>query len=392
MEKIIYVDNAATTPITKNVYNAMLPYLQNIYGNPSSVHRAGRIAKEAIENARTVVARAIGARLSSEIVFTGSGSEANNLALKGILASKKKYGNHIITSKIEHHATLHTAEYLEKCGFKVTYLSVDEFGTVSLDELKKSITKDTALVSIMSANNEVGTIQPIKEIGEICKANNVLFHTDAVQAIGHIHMDVQSMNIDLLSLSGHKIGAPKGIGALYVRKGVILEPTNHGGGQEKSLRSGTENVAGIVALARAIEDATIHLDENMAYVQGLRDRFIEGALKIPYVTLTGHKTNRLPGTASIVIKAIEGEGLLLKLDMAGICASTGSACASGSLDPSHVLLALGLSHETAHGSLRVSFGKQNTAEQVDYIIENLERIISELRAISPLWSKEDSTR
>lgn len=386
MEKIIYVDNAATTPITKNVYNAMLPYLQNIYGNPSSLHRAGRIAKDAVEDARKQVATAIGAKLSSEIIFTGSGSEANNLALKGILASKKKYGNHIITSKIEHHATLHTAEYLEKCGFKVTYLSVDEFGTVSLDELKKSITKDTALVSIMSANNEVGTIQPIKEIGEICKANNVLFHTDAVQAIGHIHMDVQAMNIDLLSLSGHKIGAPKGIGALYCKKGVLVEPTNHGGGQEKSRRSGTENVASIVALGRAIEDATMHLDENMNYVKSLRDKFIEDALKIPQVSLTGHKTNRLPGTASIVIKAIEGEGLLLKLDMSGICASTGSACASGSLDPSHVLLALGLSHETAHGSLRVSFGKQNTMTEVDYIIENLKRIISELRAISPLWN------
>lgn len=392
MEKIIYVDNAATTPITKNVYNAMLPYLQNIYGNPSSLHRAGRIAKDAIETARTQVAKAIGARLSSEIIFTGSGSEANNLALKGILASKKKYGNHIITSKIEHHATLHTAEYLEKCGFKVTYLSVDEFGTISLDELKKSITKDTALVSIMSANNEIGTIQPIKEIGAICKENNVLFHTDAVQAIGHIHMNVEDMNIDLLSISGHKIGGSKGVGALYCKKGVLIEATNHGGGQEKSRRSGTENVAGIVGFGRAIEDATLHLDENMEYVKRLRDKFIEEALKIPYVTLTGHKTNRLPGTVSIVIQAIEGEGLLLKLDICGICASTGSACASGSLDPSHVLLALGLSHETAHGSLRVSFGTQNTMNEVDYIIENLKRIISELRAISPLWIETNSTK
>ncbi|MFI3116205.1 MAG: cysteine desulfurase NifS [Clostridia bacterium] len=384
MKQLIYADNAATTAISKNVLDGMMPYLTSEYGNPSSLYAFGRQTKQVLEEARQKVANSIGCRVD-EIIFTAGGSEADNLALKGFMLGKTRRGSHIITTKIEHHAILEVCAFLEMCDFEVTYLDVDGKGMISLDALKNAIRPDTALVSIMAANNEVGTIQPIKEIGELCRENGIIFHTDAVQAVGHVKIDVVDMKIDMLSLSGHKLHAPKGVGALYCRKGLNLMPTLHGGGQEKSIRGGTENVASIVGLGIAIDDAITNFEKNNAHAQKLRDRLIEKVLQIPYTHLTGHAEDRLSGIASFVFEAVEGEGLLLMLDMHGICCSTGSACASGSLDPSHVLMAMGLPHEIAHGSLRVSLNETNTEEEVDLIAEKISEVIDRLRQMSPVW-------
>ncbi len=388
MNRFVYADNAATTPMSESVFEAMKPYLTEHYGNPSSLYRIGREARRAMTEARMKVARALNAKDPSEIVFTGGGSQADNLAIRGYVKGRSARGKkHIITSKIEHHAVLYTCEALEKEGYPVTYLDVDAQGHVDLEQLKSVITDQTALVTIMAANNEIGTIQDLKAISEIAHAHGAVFHTDAVQAIGHMHIDVQEMGIDMLSLSAHKFRGPKGIGALYVRRGIALEPLVYGGGQERGLASGTENVAGMVGLGQAIEDATgAHLDEKMGYVKKLTDRLVKGIMDtIPYTHYTGDPVNRLPGTASFVFEAIEGEGLILRLDHAGICGSTGSACSTGSLDPSHVLMAIGLPHEIAHGSLRLTLGEQNTEEDVDYLIENVAKVVEGLRAMSPVW-------
>ena len=388
MNRFVYADNAATTPMSESVFEAMKPYLTEHYGNPSSLYRIGREARRAMTEARMQVARALNAKDPSEIVFTGGGSQADNLAIRGYVKGRSARGKkHIITSKIEHHAVLYTCEALEKEGYPVTYLDVDAQGHVDLEQLKSVITDQTVLVTIMAANNEIGTIQDLKAISEIAHAHGAVFHTDAVQAIGHMHIDVQEMGIDMLSLSAHKFRGPKGIGALYVRKGIALEPLVYGGGQERGLASGTENVAGMVGLGQAIEDATgAHLDEKMGYVKKLTDRLVKGIMDtIPYTHYTGDPVNRLPGTASFVFEAIEGEGLILRLDNAGICGSTGSACSTGSLDPSHVLMAIGLPHEIAHGSLRLTLGEQNTEEDVDYLIENVAKVVEGLRAMSPVW-------
>jgi len=379
MKRFVYADNAATTPVSQTVLNAMLPYYTEKYGNPSSLYAVGREAKKALEEARENVANHLGA-LPNEIFFTSGGSEADNWAIKGVAHELAKKGKkHIITSKFEHHAVLHTTEALEKEGFEVTYLEVYENGIVKPEDVEKAIREDTALVTIMYANNEIGTIQPISEIGAICKKHGVLFHTDAVQAVGNVKINVKEENIDLLSLSGHKLHAPKGVGALYVRRGIRLPNLISGGAQERGKRAGTENVAGIVAYA--------NLDERNARLIRMRDRLIEGASKIERSRLNGDAVKRLPGNFNMCFEGIEGESLLLKLDFAGICASSGSACTSGSLDPSHVLLAIGLPHEIAHGSLRISFSDQNTEEDVDYILEVLPGIVSYLRDISPLWDE-----
>ena len=388
MNRFVYADNAATTPMSESVFEAMKPYLTEHYGNPSSLYRIGREARRAMTEARMKVARALNAKDPSEIVFTGGGSQADNLAIRGYVKGRSARGKkHIITSKIEHHAVLYTCEALEKEGYPVTYLDVDAQGHVDLEQLKSVITDQTALVTIMAANNEIGTIQNLKAISEIAHAHGAVFHTDAVQAVGHMPLDVQEMGIDMLSLSAHKFRGPKGIGALYVRRGIALEPLVYGGGQERGLASGTENVAGMVGLGQAIEDATgAHLDEKMGYVKKLTDRLVKGIMDtIPYTHYTGDPVNRLPGTASFVFEAIEGEGLILRLDHAGICGSTGSACSTGSLDPSHVLMAIGLPHEIAHGSLRLTLGEQNTEEDVDYLIENVAKVVEGLRAMSPVW-------
>ena len=365
----------------------MLPYYTEKYGNPSSLYAVGREAKKALEEARANVANHLGA-LPNEIFFTSGGSEADNWAIVGIAYELAKKGKkHIITSKFEHHAVLHTTEALEKEGFEVTYLEVYENGIVKPEDVEKAIREDTALVTIMYANNEIGTIQPISEIGAICKKHGVLFHTDAVQAVGNIKIDVKEENIDLLSLSGHKLHAPKGVGALYVRRGIRLPNLISGGAQERGKRAGTENVAGIVALSVAMDEAYANLEERNARLIRMRDRLIEGASKIERSRLNGDPVKRLPGNFNMCFEGIEGESLLLKLDFAGICASSGSACTSGSLDPSHVLLAIGLPHEIAHGSLRISFSDQNTEEDVDYILEVLPGIVSYLRDISPLWDE-----
>lgn len=387
MKRFVYADNAATTPVSQTVLNAMLPYYTEKYGNPSSLYAVGREAKKALEEARANVANHLGA-LPNEIFFTSGGSEADNWAIKGIAYELAKKGKkHIITSKFEHHAVLHTTEALEKEGFEVTYLEVYENGIVKPEDIEKAIREDTALVTIMYANNEIGTIQPISEIGAICKKHGVLFHTDAVQAVGNIKIDVKEENIDLLSLSGHKLHAPKGVGALYVRRGIRLPNLISGGAQERGKRAGTENVAGIVALSVAMDEAYANLEERNARLIRMRDRLIEGASKIERSRLNGDPVKRLPGNFNMCFEGIEGESLLLKLDFAGICASSGSACTSGSLDPSHVLLAIGLPHEIAHGSLRISFSEQNTEEDVDYILEVLPGIVSYLRDISPLWDE-----
>ncbi len=387
MNNIIYFDNAATTPIRPDVYEAMKPYIENFYGNASSVYKIARESKKAIDKAREQVAKALNAD-PAEIFFTGCGSESDNWVLKGVAAALKDKGNHIITTCIEHHAILHTCEYLEENGYEVTYLPVDEYGRVSAEDVEKAIRPETILVSIMFANNEIGTIEPIKEIGTLCREKGIYFHTDAVQAVGHVKIDVKDMNIDFLSLSGHKLGAPKGIGALYIRKGMKIKNLIHGGQQEKGRRAGTENVIGIVALGKAIEDAVEEMDETTARLKYLRDKIIKGILEnIDYARLNGHPEERLPGNVNISFEFIEGESMLLLLDANGICASSGSACTSGSLDPSHVLLAIGLPHEKAHGSLRISLGYQNTEEEVDKLLEVLPPIVQRLREMSPLYEE-----
>ena len=395
MKRFIYADNAATTPVSEHVFEVMKPWLTEFYGNPSSLYRIGQQAKNAVNTARAQVGKALNAaepineandRKPGEIIFTGSGSQADNLAIRGFVEGPSNRGRrHIITSKIEHHAVLYTCEALEKEGWRVTYLDVDKLGRIDLDQLRSVISDDTAIVSVMAANNEIGTIQDLKAISEIAHAHGAVFHTDAVQAVGHMPIDVQAMGIDLLSLSAHKFRGPKGVGALYCRKGITLKPSVFGGGQERGWASGTENVAGMVGLGAAIEDAVSGMDEKMGYVRRLTDRLIEGVMKIPYTHLTGDPENRLPGTASFVFEAIEGEGLILRLDACGICSSIGSACSTGSLDPSHVLMAIGLPHEIAHGSLRLTLGEQNTEEDVDYMVESVTKVVDGLRAMSPVW-------
>ncbi len=384
-KRIIYLDNAATTAVRKEVLDAMLPWFVEHYGNPSSIHSVGRDAKRAVENARKQVAMAIGAQ-PQEIYFTGGGSESDNWAIRSAAEMLQSKGKHIITSSVEHHAVLHTCEYLEKKqGYRVTYLPVDEDGRVNPDDVKAAIAEDTVLITIMAANNEIGTLQPIAEIGRIAKEAGVLFHTDAVQAIGAIPVDVNEWNVGLLSLSAHKFHGPKGVGALYIRKGVRMNNLIYGGAQEKNLRAGTENLASIVGLGKAIELATAELPAHAARMTVLRDRLIRGILEtIPDVRLNGHATQRLPGNVNVSVRYIEGESLLMRLDLAGVEASSGSACTSGSLDPSHVLLAIGLPHEIAHGSLRLSLGNGNTDADVDYVLKVLPGIVETLRAMSPL--------
>ena len=392
MTERIYVDNAATTKVAPEVLEAMLPYFTQDYGNPSSIYAEGRKAKSAIEHAREQVAAAIGAD-PKEIYFTGSGSEADNWAIRSTARALKSKGNHIITSAVEHHAVLHTCKDLESQGYEVTYLPVDKYGMVSPDDVKSAIKDTTVLISIMLANNEIGTIMPIAEIGEIAKAAGIVFHTDAVQAIGNIPVDVNAMNVDMLSLTGHKFHGPKGSGALYVRNGVKLMSFITGGAQERMRRAGTENVPGIVGLGKAIELATANIPEKQKKLTALRDAYIKKVLEtIPYSHLNGHPTKRLPGNANISFEFIEGEGMLLCLDMKGISASSGSACTSGSLDPSHVLLAIGLKHEEAHGSLRVSFGEDNTTDDVHYIADSLKEIVERLRMMSPLYEEAQKSR
>ncbi len=383
--RYVYADNAATTPVSKNVVDAVLPYMTEFFGNPSSLYQVGQKASRAVDKARQQVADALSAE-KEEIFFTSGGSEADNWAIKGAAALGAKKGKkHLITTKIEHHAVLHTMAALEKEGFTVTYLDVYDNGIVKLEDVEKAITDETCLVTIMYANNEIGTIQPIAEIGKLCKEKGVLFHTDAVQAVGHVNIDVKEQNIDMLSLSGHKFHATKGIGALYCRKGIRLPNLIEGGAQERGRRAGTENVPGIVGLGVAITDMCRNIDENAKKVAALRDKLFEGAGKISHSRINGDKEKRLPGNFSMCFEGIEGESLLLMLDMQGISASSGSACTSGSLDPSHVLLAIGLKHEVAHGSLRLSLSENNTEEDVDYILEVLPPIVERLRAMSPLW-------
>ena len=385
MRKYIYMDNAATTAVKKEVLDTMIPYFTNEFGNPSSIYSLGSRSKVPVEKARDQVAKTINAQ-AREIYFTSGGSEADNWAIKGIAYKHRDRGNHIITSKIEHHAVLHTCEYLEKQGFEVTYLDVDEEGIVDLEQLKNSIKDTTILITIMFANNEIGTIQPIKEIGEIAKANKIFFHTDAVQAMGNVDIDVDKLNIDLLSMSAHKFNGPKGIGALYIRKGIKIDPLIIGGGQERAKRAGTENVPLIVGMGKALELAYENLDAHNEKLLALRESLIGKIEKnIDYIRLNGHRTKRLPGNVNFSFNFIEGESLLLSLDMVGIAASSGSACTSGSLDPSHVLLAIGLSHEVAHGSLRLSLSVDNTEEELDYLVENLIQIVQRLRDMSPLY-------
>lgn len=382
-----YFDNAATTQVRPEVVEEMMPYFTQSFGNPSSIYKISQQTKKAVENARKQVADAINSR-PEEIYFTAGGSESDNWALKGIADSMSSKGKHIITSAIEHHAILHTCEYLETKGYEVTYLPVNEVGLVSLDDLKAAIRPDTILVSIMFANNEIGTIQPIAEIGALCREKGVLFHTDAVQAIGHVPVDVQAMNIDMLSMSGHKFYGPKGIGALYIRKGIKIPSFIHGGAQERKRRAGTENVPGIVGMGKAVELAVSELDKEVPRLTELRDSLIKGILeKIPYSRLNGDPEKRLPGNVNISFEFIEGESILLLLDMNGIYASSGSACTSGSLDPSHVLLAIGLPHEKAHGSLRLTMGHFTKKEEIDYILEKLPPIVERLREMSPLYEE-----
>ncbi|WP_300349798.1 cysteine desulfurase NifS [Clostridium sp.] len=385
-DKVVYMDYSATTYVKPEVLEEMLPYFTNKFGNPSAFYGISRESRMAVDNAREQVAKVLNAD-TNEIYFTGGGSEADNWAIKGIAFAHRNKGNHIITTKIEHHAVLHTCQWLEKQGFEVTYLDVDSEGFINLEELKNAITDKTILVSVMFANNEIGTIEPIKEIGKICRERKVFFHTDAVQAVGNVKIDVKDMNIDLLSLAGHKVYAPKGIGALYIRKGVRIDSLIHGGSQERARRAGTENLPGIVGLGKAMEIAGNNLEDHIEKMSALRDRLINGLLEIPFTRLNGPKdgSKRLPGNVNVCFDFIEGEGILLSLDFEGICGSSGSACTSGSLDPSHVLLSIGLPHEIAHGSLRLSLGEATTEEDVDYVIEKLPAIIERLRSISPLW-------
>ncbi len=383
----IYFDNAATTPVRKEVVDAMLPYFTENFGNPSSVYQIAQANKKAVDDSRELIAKALGAQ-ANEIFFTSGGSEADNWAIKGIAAAHKNKGNHIITSKIEHHAILHTCEYLEKNGYEVTYLDVDEYGMVRPEDVKAAIKESTILISIMYANNEIGTINPIKEIGEIAKAHKIAFHTDAVQAVGQVRIDVKEQNIDLLSLSGHKLNGPKGMGVLYIRRGLKIENLIHGGAQERGRRAGTENVPGIVGLAKAMEIAYTDFDAKIEKMTVLRDKLIKNLTeKIPYTRLNGHPTMRLANNANIGVEYVEGESLLLLLDMNGISGSSGSACTSGSLDPSHVLLAMGIPHEKAHGSIRFTLGTQNTEEEIDRVIETMPMIVQRMRDMSPLWEE-----
>ncbi len=385
MDKMIYLDNAATTATRPEALRAMLPYFTEQFGNPSSLYRFATQSKRAVEAARETVAGAIGAS-APEIYFTAGGTESDNWAIKGTAQALKEKGRHIITTKIEHHAVLHTCEYLEKNGFDVTYLDVDEFGLISLGDLKRAIRPDTILISVMFANNEIGTIEPIAEIGAIAKENGVLFHTDAVQAFGQIPISVSEMNIDMLSASGHKLNGPKGVGVLYVRKGIRIPPFIHGGAQERKKRAGTENVPGIVGFGKAVEIALETMDERIRKETALRDHLIEKVLlEVPYSRLNGHREKRLPGNTHFCFRFVEGEALLLLMDNNGICASSGSACTSGSLDPSHVLLAIGLPHEIAHGSLRLTLNETNTMEEMDYTAASVKEVVEKLRSMSPLY-------
>ena len=385
MAKLIYLDNAATTQVYPEVLDAMLPYFTEYYGNPSAIYSFAGESKKAVDEARTNVAALINAR-TEDIYFTGGGSESDNWALKATAEAYESKGKHIITSRIEHHAILHTCAYLEQKGYEVTYLDVDEDGKISLEELEKAIRPDTILISIMSANNEIGTIQPIKEIGKIAHDHGVLFHTDAVQAFGHIPIDVEEMNIDMLSASGHKINGPKGIGVMYIRKGVKIRSFIHGGAQERKRRAGTHNVPGIVGIGTAAKLAKENMEERSAKEIALRDHLIERVLKeIPYTRLNGHRTDRLPNNANFCFRFIEGESMLILLDQAGICGSSGSACTSGSLDPSHVLLAIGVPHEVAHGSLRLTLSDETTKEDLDFTVDKLKEIVQYLRSMSPLY-------
>lgn len=387
---MIYADHASTTALSPKALEAMLPYFTQGYGNPSSLYAFGQQAKSDLEKARAAVARCLNAK-PEEIYFTSGGTEADNWALRGVaelMALKGKKTGHIITTAIEHHAILHTAQYLEKQGYEVTYLPVDGEGRVDPAAVEAAIRPDTILISVMAANNEIGTVEPIAEIGAIAKAHKVLFHTDAVQAVGHIPVDVEAWQVDLLSLSGHKFGGPKGVGVLYMRKPLRLPPLIHGGGQEKGRRSGTENVPGAVGLAAALTEVVENLSAESVRLAALRDKLIEGLTKLPYAKATGSLTHRLPGTASFVFEGVEGEALLLHLDAKGICASSGSACSSASLDPSHVLLAIGLPHAIAHGSLRLSLGAENTEADVDYILKEVPQVVAYLRELSPVWDRD----
>ena len=387
MQPFIYADNAATTALSKQVLDEMMPYLTNEYGNASSLYDLGGRAKTAVEKARDQVAAAIGAE-AREIYFTGGGSESDNWAIKGVAEAMAKKGKkHIISTAFEHHAVLHTLKKLKKNGFEITLLPVHENGIVRVNELEAAIREDTALVTVMYANNEIGTIQPIAEIGEICKKHGVIFHTDAVQAVGNLKIDVKAENIDLLSMSSHKFHGPKGVGALYIRKGVVIPNLIDGGAQERGRRAGTENTAGIVGMGKALELAVSSMDERNKKLCQIRDRIIDGALKIERSRVNGDRALRLPGNVSLCFEGVEGESLLLMLDLKGVAASSGSACTSGSLDPSHVLLSLGLPHEIAHGSLRLSFSDDNTLEDADYILSVLPEIIERLRSMSPLWDR-----
>jgi cysteine desulfurase len=385
MDRMIYLDNAATTATRPEVVQAMLPYFTEQFGNPSSLYSFAAKNRAVVDDARKTIAGALGAT-AQEIYLTAGGTESDNWAIKGTASALKAKGNHIITTKIEHHAVLHTCEYLEKNGFEVTYLNVDEYGVVKMDELKKAIRPTTILISVMFANNEIGTIQPIREIGAIAKEHDILFHTDAVQAFCQIPIDVNEYNIDMLSASGHKLNGPKGIGILYVRKGVRIHPFIHGGSQERGRRAGTENVPGIVGLGKAVEIAQATMQERMQKETELRDHLIQTVLAaVPYSRLNGHPTQRLPGNAHFCFRFVEGESLLLMLDQKGICGSSGSACTSGSLDPSHVLLAIGLPHEIAHGSLRLTLNETNTEEEMDYTAKSITEVVARLRSMSPLY-------
>ena len=387
---MIYLDNAATTKTAPEVVEAMLPYFSELYGNPSSVYQFSQKSKEAIAASRETIAGALGAK-PEEIYFTAGGTEADNWAIKAAAEAYRAKGNHIITSKIEHHAVLHTCQWLEKQGYEVTYLDVDESGIVKLDQLKKAVRPETVLISIMFANNEIGTIQPVKEIGQIAREHGILFHTDAVQAFGQIPIQVDELGIDMLSSSGHKLNGPKGIGFLYIRKGVKIRSFIHGGAQERKRRAGTENVPGIVGYGAAVERAVRTMEERTAMERKLRDHLIDRVLhEVPYTRLNGHRTRRLPNNANFSFQFVEGESLLIMLDMEGICGSSGSACTSGSLDPSHVLLAIGLPHEIAHGSLRLTLSEETTEEELDYVVEAIKKIVEKLRGMSPLY--EDFVR
>ncbi|MGF7397025.1 cysteine desulfurase NifS [Thermoanaerobacterium thermosaccharolyticum] len=384
--KRIYLDNAATTPVRPEVLNAMMQFYKDRFGNPSALYSYGQEAKKAIEEARDKVAAAIGAS-EDEIFFTSGGTESDNWALKGVAYALRDKGNHIITSNIEHHAILHTCQYLENQGFEITYLPVDEYGLVDPNELKRAIKDNTILVSIMYANNEIGTIEPIEELVKVAHDKGVLFHTDAVQAVGNVPIDLKKLDVDMLSISAHKIYGPKGVGALYIRKGLRIDTLLQGGAQERNRRAGTENVAGIVGFGTAIELITKNIDEHIKKLTMLRDKLIDGILKIPYTRLNGHPNKRLPGNANVSFEFVDGESLILSLDMEGICVSSGSACTAGSIDPSHVLLAIGLPEEIARGSLRLTIGEENTEEEIDTVINKLPKIVDRLRQMSPLFER-----